>query len=58
VIIWLLDDAQQARMAQFAVIGPFDEANLHDDLGPHPVRAQTRQTDGFRKRRFGDFELV
>jgi hypothetical protein len=45
-------------MTQLAVHSPFDKANLHDNLGPHPVRAHTRQTDGFRERRFGDFELV
>jgi hypothetical protein len=45
-------------MAQFAVIGPFDETNLHDDLGPHPVRAQTRQTDGFREWCFGNLKLI
>ena len=27
-------------MPELAVHGPFDERDLHDDLRPHPVRAQ------------------
>ena len=35
--------AEQPRMAKLAVHRPFDERDLHDDLRPHPVRAQARQ---------------
>ena len=31
---------------------PFDEGDLHDDLGTHPVRPNTREPDGFVERRF------
>ena len=45
-------------MAQLAVHGPLDECDLHDDLGPHPVRAQARQSRGLRERRLRDLESV
>jgi hypothetical protein len=45
-------------MAQLVVAGPLDEADLHDDLGTHPVGAQARQPDGFGERRLLDLERV
>ena len=51
-------DAEQPRMAQLAVHRPLDERDLHDDLGPHPVRAQARQPDGLGERRLRDLERV
>ena len=36
-----------AAMAQLAVHRPLDEGDLHDDLRPHPVRAQARQAVAF-----------
>ena len=52
-------DAEQPRMAQLAVHRPLDEGDLHDDLGPHPVRAQARQADApCVNGGFGDLERV
>src|SRR5687767_10925397 len=51
-------DADQARVPQLVVLRPFDERHLHDDLGPHPMRAQARQADGLRERRLCHFECV
>ena len=45
-------------MAKLAVHRPLDEGNLHDDLGPHPVRANARQSDGFGERRFRDLDRI
>ena len=45
-------------MAKLAVHRPFDEGDLHDDLGPHPVRAQARQPDGLGERRLRDLERI
>ena len=45
-------------MPQLAVHRPLGERDLHDDLRPHPVRAQARQAVGLRERRRRDFELV
>jgi alkylated DNA repair dioxygenase AlkB len=36
----LIADAEQPRVTQFAVGGPLDEPDLHDDLRAHPMRAQ------------------
>src|SRR5262245_56255237 len=51
-------DAEQSRMAQLAVRGPFDERDLHDQLGPHPVRAFARQPDPSGERRRRDLEPI
>ena len=51
-------DAEQPGMAKLAVHRPLDEGDLHDDLGPHPVRAHARQADGFGERRLRDLERV
>src|SRR5262245_54668714 len=45
-------------MAELAVHRPFDEADLHDDLGPDPVRAQARQAGPFRERRRRELDRV
>src|SRR5688500_1207421 len=45
-------------MAQLSMAGPFHEGDLHDDLGAHPMRAQFRQSDGFRERRSLDLKAV
>ena len=44
-------DAEQSRVAQLLVDGPFDERDVDDDLRPHPVRTHARQPGGFRERR-------
>src|SRR5262245_4354029 len=51
-------NAEEARMAQLAVHRPLDEADLHDDLRPHPVRAQPREALRARERRRGNLERV
>jgi hypothetical protein len=45
-------------MTQLAVSRPFNETDLHDDLGMHPMRAHSRQPDGFGKWRFSYFDRV
>src|SRR6476660_1216727 len=45
-------------MAKLAVYRPFDEPNLDDDLGAHPVSADARQPDGFCERRLRDLERI
>ena len=45
-------------MAQLAVPGPLDEADLHDNLRTHPVRAQARQPLGLRERRLRNLERI
>jgi len=43
---------------QLAVHGPFDERDLNDNFWTHPVRAQSGQSLGGRKRRFGELDRV
>src|SRR5688572_13465881 len=45
-------------MPKLSMAGPFHEGDLHDNLGAHPMRAQFRQSDGFRERRSLDLETV
>lgn len=45
-------------MAEFAVIGPLNKADLDRDLWLDPVGAQSRQPLGFGEWRFGNLELV
>src|SRR4051812_36549336 len=45
-------------MAQLAVRRPFDERDLHDDLGTDPVGPNARQPDRFGERRFRDLQPV
>ena len=45
-------------MAQFAVAGPLNESDLHDDFGIDPVGAQAREAGGAGERGLRDFERV
>src|SRR5437763_13963104 len=45
-------------MTKLAVNRPFDEGDLHDDLGLHPMRAQPRQPGPSREGRPGDLGRV
>ena len=45
-------------MAEFAVGGPFDKANLDADPWLDPMRAQSRQPFRFGEWCFGNFDLV
>src|SRR5688500_11311182 len=45
-------------MAKLTVHGPFNEADLYHHLRTHPVRAQTRQANGFGKWRLFNLELI
>src|SRR2546429_4943413 len=45
-------------MTKLAVNRPFDEGDLHDDLGLHPMRAQPRQPGPSREGRPGDLDRV
>ena len=45
-------------MTKLAVRGPFDEGDLHDDLGTRPVNPQARQAFGFRERRRRNLEAI
>src|SRR5690348_2912501 len=45
-------------MPQLAVRRPLDEADLDDDFGAHPVRAQARQPGTARERRRRSLERV
>jgi hypothetical protein len=45
-------------MTQLAVDRPLDERDRHDDLGPHPVRADPGQTLRLREQRRRDLDRV
>src|SRR5262249_20704724 len=45
-------------MAQFAVYGPLDERDLHDDFGYYPMGSNARQPCGPCERRFRDLQPV
>jgi hypothetical protein len=45
-------------MAELAVTGPFDERDLHHDLGPDPVSAETRKADRAREWRRRSLERI
>ena len=53
-----MTDAEKSRVAEFAVAGPLNEANLDDDLGTNPVGAETWEADGFGEKRLRSFETV
>src|ERR1700743_3182183 len=40
-------EAEQSRMPQLFVNGPFDEREMHDDLRTHPMPAHARQAGCF-----------
>ena|ERR1043165_6240306 len=56
--IFIVTDAQQSRVTKLVVFRPLNEADLHDDLRAHPVRAQAREADGFGEWRLLDLQCV
>src|SRR6185369_2255928 len=54
----IVDYIEQTRVTKFAMCGPFDKTDFDDDLRFDPVRAQSRETDGFGERRFRNLEVV
>src|SRR5690349_3766632 len=53
-----MTDAEQPRMTKLPMAGPLNESDLDDDLGADPMRAETRQADGFGEGRLRYFERV
>src|SRR5215831_10776952 len=51
-------DAEKSRMPQLAKSRPLDEAGLYNDLGSHPMRAETRESDRLSERRLWNFQGV
>jgi hypothetical protein len=43
----IFNDAEETRVTEFAVGGPFDKADANADLWFDPVRTKSRQAFGF-----------